>query len=40
MNSIAVRPVTGFLIDEKWVKKIFEQVGVRVDSDRMEREND
>ena len=40
MDCIHMRPVTGFLVDEQWVEKVFEQVGVRVDGDWMEREDD
>jgi hypothetical protein len=40
MDCIHVRPVTGFLVDEQWIEKVFQQVGVRVDGDWMEREND
>ena len=40
MDCIHVRPVASFLIDEQWIEKVFEQVGVGIDGDRMEWEYD
>lgn len=40
MDRIHVRPVTGFLVDEQWIEKVFQQIGVCVDGDWVEREYD